>query len=122
MKYLVTPEGHWLWMGGRTGGHPAFKVNGKVVMARRYYWAQKHGKEPRARLDVKCGDRNCVNPEHCREHKNKPVRKVRLSHAERRRQHQEIIMLRGCEKREVIAHMYGMAPDTISHIWSPSNW
>jgi hypothetical protein len=110
-------------MAGRTNGHPAIRVNGRVVLARRHYWAQKHGMEPKARfLDLVCGNANCVNPEHCRERKKRPPRKVHLSHADRRKNRTEIRMLKGCEKREIVARMYGISPDYVSILWSPSTW
>lgn len=56
----------WLWT-GRLGsdGKPLLDLEGKQVRAQRVLLTCVHGHiPPRATIKIKCGVRNCMNPEH----------------------------------------------------------
>lgn len=57
-------DGHVYWDGAKYG----FACNdGKARVPRRWWWTHVKGIEPGAYEDVApvCGERNCINPEHC---------------------------------------------------------
>lgn len=57
------PDGHVYWDGTKK-----FKRNdGKDRIPRRWWWAHVHGAEagPYEDIIAVCGERNCINPEHC---------------------------------------------------------
>lgn len=61
-RTIQGPDGHVYWDGGQV-----FRRNdGSTVKPRRWWWQHLHGPIARC-LDVNviCGERNCINPEHC---------------------------------------------------------
>lgn len=66
-----SPKGCWLWRdGGRASdGYVLFEVVNKpgrrwIMLAHRYAWLLKYGREPSETLDHTCYVRHCVNTDH----------------------------------------------------------
>lgn len=66
IRYEVKEKGCWECLDvALTKGIPYLWHNGKNVAARRWFYAQKHGKLPaNVRLMAKCDQPWCVNPDH----------------------------------------------------------
>lgn len=61
-RTIPGPDGHVYWEGGKSfGGN-----QGKTYVPRRWWWIHVHGPTPKYNDVVPtCGDRACINPEHC---------------------------------------------------------
>ena len=65
-RYVVQPDGCWKWqMKWLADGYGRMKVDGKPILAHRYYYEQKYGRVPDGlELDHLCRNRWCCNPDH----------------------------------------------------------
>lgn len=69
VDYIVNPEtGCWEWQLGITNNNKRYgskTVNGKRVLAHRYYYEKYKGKIPEdLQIDHLCQNKSCVNPDH----------------------------------------------------------
>lgn len=73
-KVTKTDDGHWGWTGAVSSkGVGVIKVDGKLRLAKHVAWYLAHGEWP-AELELVCGNRDCLRPDHFRE--QRPVAKA----------------------------------------------
>lgn len=55
----------WIWTGTFNGNTAIIKRGGRRVTVRRYLYSKNHDIDSKKRLRVRCGQKDCVNPNHC---------------------------------------------------------
>lgn len=63
----------WLWMGAKDDeGYGRFWADGRMHLAHRWIWKERHGQiGKQLKVDHRCGNTSCVNPDHLRLLSNK---------------------------------------------------
>lgn len=64
-KYVDKQDYHWIWTGAKSGNQGRIKINGVVIRVMKLSYVYHFGTVPEwSTLFRKCGNPNCVNPEH----------------------------------------------------------